>query len=406
MMFFNKKQESENQAYAPNEEIDVKRTSKLGYFFLILMVLFGLWQGNSFLDALKRSIESPQPNSACFSHLAQYTDVTLEHSNAYSYGYDYYEYGRENSNGTCNFSAREIAHGLDQVYAQIAPLRSELNQLTADIQQLQYQITRLENTRRDVTSEYQASLLEDVSQEEKPVFDQGNLQQNITNSGYEIETLQTTVEQKNKRIESIEQDMRAKAFSVVTAIQQIDAEYGHELTVVEFERFLLSCLFVGPLFLLAWYRYNRSRRLRSEYAIIWGGLVAVVSLIVAEILLVFVYEVLPKQILQQLWALLDQIQILWAVLYWLGFILVPLFFGFLIYIIQKKFYNKRAVMMRALKSEHCPNCSLKINHTMNNCPVCGYTLKSQCTACNGMSMDGGSFCQVCGARRTPPSTGV
>ena len=30
------------QAYAPYEEIDAKRTSKLGYFFLILMVFFWL----------------------------------------------------------------------------------------------------------------------------------------------------------------------------------------------------------------------------------------------------------------------------------------------------------------------------------------------------------------------------
>ena len=404
MMFFHKKQESENQAYAPNEEIDVKRTSKLGYFFLILMVLFGLWQGNSFLGALKRSIDSPQPNSACLSYLAQFAQITLEHG--YSYGYDYYDFRAQKEDGSCSFSERETALGLDKVYAQILPLRTELDQLTEETQQLQYQISTLENRRRDTTSEYQASLLEDVAKEEVPVFDQDNLQQNITEGGNEIQTLETTIEQKKARMQTLEQSMRAKAVSSVALIQQADAEYGHELTVVEFERFLLSCLFTGPLFFLVWYRYNRSRRLRSEYAIIWGGLVAVVSLIVAEILLTFVYEVLPKHILQQLWALLDEIKILWAVLYWLGFILVPLFFGFLIYIIQKKFYNKRAVMMRALKSEHCPNCSFKINHTMNNCPVCGYTLKSKCTTCSGMSMDGGSFCQVCGARRTPPSTGV
>jgi len=61
LLFWKKEPVASDAAYAPYEEIDAKRTSKLGYFFLILMVIFGIWQGNNLLSSIQESIDPPYP---------------------------------------------------------------------------------------------------------------------------------------------------------------------------------------------------------------------------------------------------------------------------------------------------------------------------------------------------------
>ncbi|MFZ2253076.1 MAG: zinc ribbon domain-containing protein [Minisyncoccia bacterium] len=399
LFFWRKNPEEQNSAYAPYEEIDAKRTSKLGYFFLILMVIFGVAQGQNFLGALKNSIALPEANSYCLTTLAQYVQMDTPYNGYVSYS----DYGYYGDTERCIFSAREKQLAIDVLYAKIAPSRTEIASLESSINELNIEINEVERKRRTVTSDYDISLQEKMAATENAVFDPNGLQNAINAIDANLNQLRSSLASATARKQTLESTIAAQVTPYKSTLQEAFDQYAHDMAVYQFKQFLLSLLLIAPLFMLVWRLYNRAKERRSEYAIIWGGAVATVGIMLAEILLMFVYQILPHKILQQIFAFLAAFDFIWALLYWLGFILVPLFFGFLIYLIQKKFYNKRAVMMRALKNEHCPHCSLKTHHSMNNCPVCGYKLKSKCTSCGAMSMDGGSFCEGCGKKMSAVS---
>ncbi len=403
LFFWKKDQVVTDGAYAPYEEIDAKRTSKLGYFFLILMVIFGVWQGNNFLRAIEDTITTPPRNSWCSAEIASYAHMQTFRSGSYDYSYSYeYDYSLRPS-GTpqdCAFTDRERAVSLDGAYAKILPLKNQLTSLDTVLNNIQRDINSARMVRERTANDYQTSLVEDIAKTENGgVLDSNALGGGVMSQDQYIASKEAELAVRTAERQRLMVQIETSAKQYIGALTTVNDQYASEMRVYEFKQFALSFVLVIPLFYFAWRKYNKARLNRSEYTIIWGGIVATFGLIVAQVLLVFVYQILPHQIIQALLKFLASIKIIWTLLYWLGFILVPLFFGFLIYLIQKKFYNKRAVMMRALKSGHCPNCSLTINHTMNNCPVCGYELKSKCEACGAMSMSGGAFCESCGVRR-------
>lgn len=397
LLFWKKPEPSLTPApYAPYEEIDAKRTSKLGYFFLILMVIFGVWQGNNLLSSIQNTIERPVPNSNCSYTLANYANISI--------GYNYYNsYGSEYD--TCVFSKREIALGLDSAYQQIIPLVAENASLQSQASQLQYSLDVKRTNQKRTLDEYQISLIEDVAQNTgstEGVLDSYELGTSMTSGAETLQSLEQELQILQSRIQSIENRIQTIANTYAPALEQIEKQYQQEIKVHQFITFLISLVLIAPVFYLTWRRYHRAKLERSEYTIIWGGLVAVFGLILAQVALVFTYEILPQGIIQALLSFLTAFKALWILVYWLSFILVPVFFGFLIYLIQKKFYNKEAVVMRALKSGECPGCSLKIHHDMNNCPICGYTLKTKCSHCGAMSLAGGPFCSTCGTKKHDP----
>ncbi len=391
IFFWKKKAEQNNPAFAPYEEIDAKRTSKLGYFFLILMVIFGVWQGNNFLEALQDSINKPQRNSTCMETLATYAG---NKTYGYDYSYDSYYY----QNQVCVFSDREIRLSLDQAYRNEEVNLVSIKSANENISQLESEVNSAQYNRNQIATDYQLSLLESIAKTQGAVFQQENLQTGIVTQDEYLRRLQTILSTTINNRDLLITKLTNNLIPYQSAIDKARDEYEHELIVNKFLQFLISLVLILPLFVFVWRRYHSSKLKRSEFAIIWGGLVATVGILLAQIMLMFIYEILPRQILEQIFTFLAQVKILWALLYWLGFILVPLFFGFLIYLIQKKFYNKQAIMMRAVKNAHCPNCSMKIHNGMNNCPVCGYKLKQYCKSCGAMTVSGCSYCEVCGVK--------
>jgi hypothetical protein len=397
-IFWNKKDSPTASGYAPYEEIDSKKTSKLGYFFLILMVIFGVAQGNNFLWALQDSINSPKGNSQCMELLAKYAgnNTTLS-ANSHLRADVYYVPYNE-----CVFSDREKLLTLDKAYQNNDFTLSEIRKAEETKTKLSNEIRNAEYNRDQVVTDYQLSLLESIAGTQDMVFNQDYLQTGIVSQDEYIQRLTLALSQTTAN----ETALISKATKALTpyqvAIEKARSEYQHETLVHKFIQFILSLLLILPLFIFVWKGYHAAKNRRSEFGIIWGGLVATAGILLAQILLVFIYEILPQEILQEIFAFLAQIKFVWALLYWLGFILVPLFFGFLIYLIQKKFYNKQAVMMRAVKNAHCPNCSMKTHKDMNNCPVCGCKLKAACVNCGAMTMSGGTFCEICGTKHGEP----
>jgi hypothetical protein len=402
MSFFSKEspEVSDAKGYVAYEEIDAKRTSTLGYFFLVLMVLFGVWQGNNFLSALQDSISVPQANSRCYSLLSQYnlSDTNLPY---YSYNYDgtsYYDSDTLVAPEACVWSARESIAGAPLLYKDIYLDLVSKQSLSKDLSSLQAQISDLKYNRTSTLNDYSMSLLESIAKK-NGILNSESLQSSIKTQDDLLSKLNSTADDLTAKLSQVTVRVQNQVLNKKGMFKSIADSYVHDMNVYELERFVLSLLFVVPLFYFVWKKYNKLKNARSEYTVIWGGMVAIVGLILAQVMLVFVYEILPKELLQKIFAFFAGFAFFFTILYYLAFILVPLFFGGLIYLIQKKYYNKKAVTARAFKANKCPTCSMSVAPHMIFCPTCGTTLKDKCASCGSFSPTSGVFCEVCGVKK-------
>lgn len=375
--------------YAPNEKIESKKTSTLGYFFLLLMVIGGVWQGNLLIFSIQDNVKKVSRLSSCFIYSI---DVNSYGGNNAYYG-NYYQ-----ENNTCIFSEIEIKNDIPRIYADINIFQVENEDLRKQISNIGTGIYNLERDKTNLNSSYTNSLLEDINKNKT-----GNIYNSSTqgNKLTDNESMASSLKEEKSKLEQKIKNNNDKIKVIISdnqkQIKEARDEYNTELFKYQLKVFAVALVLVLPLFLFTWKRYSRAKNSNSEYALIWGGLLAVTSLLTLQLILTFIYYILPHNLLLKVLAFLQNFSFLITVLYWLGFIAVPLFFGGMIYLIQKKYYNIKAVTMRAIKNGECPKCEMKINKDQNYCPVCSYRLKDKCQACSSNTSLSGDYCESCGA---------
>lgn len=392
----------QDKGFVPYEEINEKKTSLLGYFFLVLMVFFGFYQGQSFLEEVEDSVDVPMRNSNCLISIDSFSN--LNKNNQYDSYYRHSSYFSpsntvgDSSTGCGEISAREYDLGLEILYEQVGPINIRITELQRERTNLEQTISSLSIQRGEGMRDYQTALVEDLA-EVDGVLESEDLGSAVASQEQEIARLQQQVEEINSEINNLSSKLVSLTEPYRTKIIAAQKKYVNEMRIYEFKKFLYTFLFVAPIFWLVWRKYSIAKERRSEYVIIWGGLVATFGLIFAQILLVFFYKVLPHELIIAIFTFLGAFEFLWVILKWLSFILIPLFFGMMIYFIQKKLYNKKAVLFRTIKSGSCPQCTLKISPHMNNCPICGYQLKDKCYNCGNMTLKDGEYCEICGVKK-------
>jgi hypothetical protein len=216
-----------------------------------------------------------------------------------------------------------------------------------------------------------------------------------------LQELEARISSKDTEITEVTSQIKTMVLVKKSDILLVADEYTSMLKWVELKRFLVSILLLAPLAFFTLRRYFRAKNERSEYAIIWAAVALVSTILSTQILVVFAYRIIPHSLIAALIAYLGHLfnafSFLLVLLQWLGLILVPLFFGYLVYRIQKRYYNKEAVVMRALKDGKCPQCSLKIKDNMVFCPSCSYALRKPCQNCKHTSISYARFCEECGS---------
>jgi hypothetical protein len=407
-------QDATPKGYVKYEEIDAKKTSKLGYFFLILMVIFGVWQGNALLDAIKTTIPVPVANSQCFYDFSGYSSKFSPTSENYVDGYynptkryTYYEnsnYGynyqdqTDASASVCSFSERETTFGFPDVYGGISTSIHEYTILRREKSKIENDLYQIKSLRAETLDEYSVSLLEKIAKENN-VISGDTLKDRLQASGELLEAL--TVKQKNlaAQLDSKMNEIASYVNRYDGLMSQIDDAYVKDIRIYRFAQYGLGLLLILPLFLFVIRKYFKLKNNNSEFAVIWGGVVALMALLLAQILFEFVYQIIPHRLIQKIFEFLSNFEFIFVIVYWLGFILIPAFFGYLIYIIQKKYYNRRAVVMRAFKANKCPTCTMSVAPHMVFCPACGTNLKVKCSHCGQNSPNAGDFCELCGEHK-------
>ncbi len=398
--------------FAQNEEFESKRTTKLGMVFVVIMVITGIWQGQILFKSINATITPPAQLSSCFSRLVSESGERIQinydsssYYSSYSYQnmlYDGYNEYNNNTVPSCTYTDIENRHGIQALYNSAEPLFNERSQKQKTKSSLLQELSDIQYSRASVRDSYNTSLLESMALSSSSVYSPSNLGTVLYTKEEQMQDLRSRISVLESEIALQTAEIKRVILAKLADLRAVADEFNTLLRWLELKRFLVSIILLAPLAFFTIRRYFRAKNERSEYAIIWSAVALISTILSAQLFVVFAYKILPHQFIEAVArmfaALFSQFAFLLVLLQWLALILVPLFFAFLVYIIQKKYYNKDAVMMRALKDGKCPRCSMKIKDQMVFCPSCSYELRKPCETCKHTSISYARFCEQCGTQ--------
>jgi hypothetical protein len=396
--FGNKEQEAQkvNTPFAPYEEVSEKKTTKLGYFLLLIMVILGVWQGQGFISSLASNIKSPDSMSSCAYYFKNIVD---KKNNTDSYNQNYYYGYSGNGIKNCVYNTFEKENSFPAIVAEISPLVQKVETLNKSLEYSRNSSYNTSNSINNLKQNYNISLNEKIAGEGDTVYDKTEVKQGLSQNesrldfiNKNIAELESDIKQTNTQIENI-------VLRKEVSIQKAFSDYTKEVKWVDFERALLLFVLISPILYLSIKKYFKLKKENSQYSIIWAAISAIFALLFAQVFFAFIYKIIPHEFLAKLIRFFGQFSFLVTILQYLLLLLTPAIFGFVVYLIQKKVYNKEAVMIRSLKNHKCPACSMSLRESDRYCSVCHYQIKEKCLACNGDRTVGLKYCGNCGVSK-------
>jgi len=158
-------------------------------------------------------------------------------------------------------------------------------------------------------------------------------------------------------------------------------------------------LFLIPL-LLIFYLWNH-RSLKKEsglQVLISTHLLVIIAIPIFIKIIELVLELIPKHFLKKLFQALTALHLV-AIWHYILILLSVLVAIFLIYIIQKKLFNKKRLQQKRLSNSSCIECGKKLPDNVRFCPFCGTHQVVDCSECKVETYVCGDFCSNCGAKR-------
>ena len=368
------------------EEVSEKRTTKLGYIMLFLMFCFLVGVGQTVFWDLRSVIDRPVSPAYCVRSLSV---ESLPSYNGCSSRY---------SDCNCRFTEVDTLYGLDTQFAAIESTLKGISSFNSSISQQQRNISTYERNISKTEREYELSLQEKIAEEEV-LYDrtdnQGTiiqLRSQISAANREISSLTA---QRDRLVESITPQVR----NIEVAYDQAYEKYQSQSAWYKFKVFGLMVLFTLPLFVFTTWRYLKAKRKDSPYTIIFTAAMSATGVLFLQVVLTFLYEILPMEWIERIFELFMTVPILRYIVYYGTVALILAIFGGIVYFIQKRVFNPLRVARRRLKDNQCPRCSYKIHHTENYCPSCSLQLKTTCNNCQNARSVHLEFCSVCGERQ-------
>lgn len=178
-----------------------------------------------------------------------------------------------------------------------------------------------------------------------------------------------------------------------------------------FKEYANMLIFILPLLLFFGFFYFRTKKqqLKGEK---YNPIVRIITTHISFILilpivwysLALVYHVIPKTLLKNLVEFLVSIGLLSLLNYFI-LALVVIFFGGLIYFVQKR--TARLKQERISKKDYkqlisysqCFECERKIDYNKNYCPFCATKLHENCKKCNEKTIIHEPYCSNCAAKK-------
>jgi hypothetical protein len=392
--FFSKKESHP----APWEELTEKQTTKLGYFFLFCMFIASLSTAQWSMGIIQSLPNAPTPVPYCISDMLQTFKVTINTN------WDFYYQGRyywSNSNNYSPYqcstvSAENPKFDFSSEHTVLAPIAEKINSLQRQISEYQTKISSNSSEYSKTQRDYELSLMEKMANE--------NHSTTLPNEARDtINSLQTTEQNYMAKIDTLENEISELIQKNASTIERLRAKYTQSQadyslaykwykSKVTFLNFLFAGIVTYLLFLL----YSNSKRRNSPFTIIFSTATFAYWLVLLQVLLVFLWDIIPKRLMQLILTLLETFApLLYLVQFLLPFLIVGVF-GVVVYFIQKRLYSPENRLKRLIASKECPSCGNSVDITKPYCPLCSCEMQIRCPHCNELTVKWMPHCSSCG----------
>ena len=164
-----------------------------------------------------------------------------------------------------------------------------------------------------------------------------------------------------------------------------------------FKEFCWQLLFLLPIFIAALFWYIRSTNKKFATQTLFSAhLLTIASIPILFKIIKLVLDLIPETFFRALFKFLEKLHII-ALWHYLLIVVSLSVAILLVYLIQKKFFNKQIIYEKRLIAGKCCFCGKKLPPESERCPFCGKNQKIQCPHCQSDTFLGGRCCINCGA---------
>lgn len=403
MIFFKKKPDQISRTNPGFEETE-RRTPKAGVLLLIIMFIGGIFFGWNALDDLARIPTEPEALSYCGTrYRTAYVSRSLvqpyEGSAPLYQEYDTYDYYGSNNVKTCSFSELEKRHGVAALFEKRKPFADQVLALQRELDGVNTSLRQLQQSLDRARQDYDLGLQERQGDVQKPLFPIPLTRESITNLEARVSTLDRQKADLTKRIATLNSQLKEIDDQIKVAYKPVLDEYNTALRWYDFYVFLLQFVFVLPFFWLTFALYLKLHRKNSPYTVIFLGILAVASILLLRVILFWFWGLFLERVLETIFRWMAEFKLLRSLVYYGGMVLMFVVFGGAVYILQKKIFDPRRVILRRFRARQCPHCQTDLNLSHLYCPNCGHQVREKCPQCGQDRFVNLPTCPHCGLHK-------
>lgn len=323
--------------------------------------------------------------------LTKLQELVLSEHNNYSYRYD--SLLKRNDTAVMHNSCKEL-----YTKVKLVAEDKELVSLFINRQKLLKEKKQLTNSLKKSKDVYDTMLLENIADEETHSKGLPAVKATITSHTIRIETTtQKLINNEAKIIaEPLVTDLRVMLSPNNKYRQAIVDDFKVFQKFYPLKELGWQLVFMLPLFLIFYIWSSRSVRKDNRVQ----TLISTHLLVIASIPIVLkigevVIDLMPRHFFKQLFNILKSLHII-ALWHYVVIFLSVCIGMFVIFIIQKKIFNKQRIQQKRLMTGACYFCGKNLPLGANTCPFCGTNQLKSCDNCQEQTYVCGEYCKNCG----------
>ncbi|PHJ66302.1 membrane protein [Nostoc linckia z18] len=394
--FFNKSRKINNEP--------LNKVSLIVIIFIDIFILVNVFVG---LDDISRWHISPSQAYPCYSEWQNYREKNTKDKDYEIVKLSFFYSGNTKYSFQQNYQQAQIGHlgQVDGTCLKYGEYKDKINnsqnqQIIKNIEQKQTQISRLEQTNRDIRAKYDSTLLEKIAGQPR---EQSINQVSAEKAKQELDKNNSgisTLKQENSNLQN-QLLTKSESTAFLTFIkdenQFLGVEKGYKKASFWYPSIQLGfqLLFLLPLIIIALsvHRFAEGRGYGLISLISWHLLVIFFIPLLAKVfeflqigaIFQFIFDIISK-IFGGLLFLINYVYIL----------LIPLIGFGIIKFFQKFVFNPKVQAANRVQKSLCVNCAKKIRRSDSYCPHCGYYQYLECENCHNLTYQHLPYCKHCG----------
>ena len=378
------------------EELSEKQTTKMGYFLLFCMFVAIVATAQWTLSIISGIPERPTPVPSCVADILRAFEVkNTDYINNSGYGYDYLGYN------DCNLVSTHPQYDFTSEYGILQPPYTELKTRLETLSRLRSEQSNANSRQQNNREDYNTSLSERAVQEKNPLYDANGIRKNITSTRSDITDIETQITTTQQSIDALRRHYAPEVSTLSHAYEQAQFAYERAYLMYRMLIAILCLAFAALVFVVLYRMYVRRKLENSPHTIIFSVATFAYGLILLEVLLSFLWDIIPHTFLNWLLGIISVFTPLLYLVQFLWPIIIVAVFGFLVYGIQKRLYSPQNILKRFVTDKKCPNCGNAVDITKPYCPLCAHEVQIHCPKCQALTLKGMPYCSNCAGTIDP-----